>query len=219
LDPVTQNAPAITPAAIDPVTPAVPPGAAPSGNPVSVDITSDKLASRFAEEREKARQKLLKDFGFDKADDLKAVLTAARELQDKNLTEQQRALKTIEELKPRADRATALEQRVAAFAKRELDALPEAARNAVTKHAGEDPDKVLATIEMFRDAGLIGAQAATPAAPEPPKPATSAAPANAPKPASGRSKFDDWKAKSGMAADIFYSLNQAEIERSRPAGQ
>ena len=215
MDPVTTNAPAITPVAIDPVTPA----ATPPANPVLVDITSDKLAARFAEEREKARQKLLKELGYDKPDDLKAVLAAAREMQDKQLTEQQKLARERDELKPRAERATLLEQRLASLAQRELASLPDAARTAVTKHAGEDPERVLATIEMFRDAGLIGVAAATPATPEAPKPATSAAPANAPKPAGGRSKFDDWKAKSGMAADIFYSLNQAEIEKTRPAGQ
>lgn len=198
-----------------------PPPAAIQGKP---DLTSDQLAARLREERDKGRNALLKDLGFEKPDDVKAFVDAAKKRAEAELSETEKLKKAADDLKPRAERATLLEQRLAAVAKSQLEALPEALRNTISKRAGDDPEKVLDLIEMFRDAGQIGAAAAaTTTAATTAAPTTTATPNNAPKPGVVNTKFDEWQtlvtAGKQTPADIFYRLNQAEIERTRPAGR
>ena len=197
-----------------------PPPAPIQGKP---DLTSDQLAARLREERDKGRNSLLKDLGFEKPDDVKAFVDAAKKRAEAELSETEKLKKAADDLKPRAERAALLEQRRAAVAKSQLEALPEALRNTISKRAGDDPEKVLDLIEMFRDAGQIGAAAPPPGPPPAPAPANSATPNNAPKPGVVNTKFDEWQslvaAGKQTPADIFYRLNQAEIERTRPAGR
>jgi len=193
----------------------------PQNQPAPVNMTSDVLKSRLAEAAEAARTKLLKELGFEKPDDAKTFVQTAKQRAEAELSETERLKKAADDLKPRAERASVLEQRLAAVAKSQLEALPEALRNTISKRAGDDPEKVLDLIEMFRDAGQI---TTTPPGPPPaPAPANTATPANAPKPGGGQTKYDEWNAlaTSGKqtAADIFYRLNSAEIERTRPAGR
>jgi hypothetical protein len=211
-----ENEPA-TPVVTDPPAPA--PAVVPAPTGVPVNMTSDLLKVRLDEARTAAERKVLRDLGVADIEAAKATLAAAKAAEEAQLSDAQKYQRTVDELRPRAERASALEQRVAAYAQREMAGLSEAARAAVTKHAGEDPERILATIEMFRDAGLIGGTSIPLSIAPAPAPANTASPNNAPRPTVARTKFDEWNGMSGMARDIFYGLHKVEIEKTRPAGQ
>ncbi len=156
--------------AVDPATPA------PVGAPVS--LTSDVLKARLAESAASAEAKLLKSLGVTDVEAAKAVIAAAKAAEDAHLSETQKLQKLVDELRPRSERAIELEAQVAAYAQRELAALPDAVRAAVTKHAGEDPAAIMKMIAQIRDAGFLTAPAPAPAAAPPPVIANTA-PANA----------------------------------------
>lgn len=206
-------------------TPSVPvdaPAATPS-QPASdaVTMSSTALKTRLEEERDRARRALLKDLGFEKATEAAAVLKAAREKADAELSEIDRLKKQLSELSPKAEKLTALETRFASMVEREFAALPDNIRGAIDEIASGNAEERLRMIDVFRKSGLIGSAPA--AAGEPPapmaRPASNGAAPPAPKPATQRTKHDEFIAldkSNPMAAAIFYAANKREIEATRP---
>lgn len=224
----TQDPAGGSPPPADPApAPAPDPGADPTPEPTPqatpgapVQLTSDQLQKRLQEEREKARVRLLKDLGFEKAEDVRTRLQKAKELEDAQLSELERAQNRVKELEPEAQRATKLAERFAAMVDERLQALPEAQREIVEQEAGDDPEERLRLMRVLKVASGNGSDAT---GDDPPKPKP--APANTsggtpPVPSNPRTKFEEWQAmkqRSGMAADIFYRANHHAIEASRPA--
>lgn len=194
--------------------------------PAKVEMTSDALTARLAEERAKgsaaARAALLKDLGIEDAKDGKALLAAAKAKADAELSEAQRLAKTIEELTPKAKRAEALEKQLEALVAVQFDALPEGTRAAIDEVAQGNAEERLRMIGVFRKAGFIDAPA-PPAAEKTKLPAATTSPASPPKAGTAQTKYDEWQAfvTAGRqtAADLFFQYNRSAIEKSRPADQ
>lgn len=198
---------------------ATPPVAAPSS--VSVSMSSEQLAARLAEEREKGVKSWLKEHGFEHKKDAAALIQFAKEKKDSERTEIEKRDARIQELEPKAKRLETLEQRYAASVNAKFAALPDGVRAAIEKVAGEDVDERERMMSVFEAAGVLNAAPAQ-AAGAPARPALANTSAAAPAPASApqKSVFDAWtelKQSSPAKASVFYSLNQSEIEKSRPA--
>lgn len=198
-----------------------PPPVATDDDPI-VKLSPAQMKQRLDETRGSERKAMLKEFGFESIEAGKRALQALKELQDSQLTEQQKIVKERDEYKKQADslrpKAERTAAKLAALVNAQFDALPEAQRNAIDKVAEGDPDKRLELIEVFRAAGALGQATAT-EHPAVPKPLSTAAPTNAPRPGGARTKFDDWQDMAGrnqVAGDLFYQNNMHEIERSRP---
>lgn len=205
-------------------------GAIPSAQPSQpadvVSMPSSALKSRLDEERAKARGAVLKELGFEKVADVQAILKAAKDRQDAELSEVERLKKQLGEVAPKVDRLTVLEQRYAAMVEERFASLPESVRTAIDDVASGNAEERMRMIEVFRKSGLLGAQQpsapsapATPPVAPVPTPARNGATPPAPPPAGTRSKYDEFRAldaKSPMAAAIFYAANKREIEASRP---
>lgn len=199
-----------------------PPAAPPAGGNAStpISMTSEQLKNRLDETRTAAETKLLKSLGFDKTTDAAEFLKKAKELQQSQLTEQEKLQNSVKELEPKAKRADALEQQLTALVDEQFAALPEAARTAIDTVANGNAEKRLEMMRVMRASGLLGAAPPAPAAPA--GPATSAPPANPPTPAGSRTKFDEWQdlekdPNKRVISSIFYNSHKAEIERARPA--
>lgn len=191
---------------------------APVAPPSEVSMSSAALKARLEEERGKARSALLKDLGFDKPDDLKAVLSAAKARQEAEMTETQRLNKALDDLKPRAERAEKLEKSLAALVESQFASLPEKTREAIDSVAAGNPEERLRMMEVFRASGLLAASAA-PAFPTIAAPATTT-PGPAPKPTNAQTAWEKYQAlnkTNPLAAGAFFQLNRAAIDESRPA--
>jgi hypothetical protein len=211
---------------------ATPPApAATAAAPAPVGINSEQLTARLREAEAAGVKKLLKELGFEKPSDVKAVLKIAKDQQDSELTERQRIEKERDELKPRAAKADSLETLVAAMVEEQFTGLPEAAQTAIDEVAKGDAQERLRMMQVMRKAGFLNGAAphaaapTTSGAPAPapkPAPATTAPPANAPKPGAVRSKWDEYQdlnKKNETLGSIFYQTHRIDIEQSRPATQ
>jgi hypothetical protein len=159
--------------------------AAQAAAPVKVDMTPEQLKARLDEERQKGAAKAkqeaeatyLKALGVTNIDEAKAKIEAQKKLEEEKLSELQRRDKAIEELKPKAERASALESVVKRQADAELAKLTDPQRAAVQRLAGDDPVKVWDALEVLAPTWASVAPAAPPAATAPaaPKPLPAAA--------------------------------------------
>lgn len=193
-----------------------PPAATATGAPVG--ITSDQLRDRLAEERTKAEAKFLKDLGFEKADDLKALVKNAKAADDANKSEAEKLRARVGELEPAAKRVADLEAVVKARAESELASISEAQRAAVAAIAGEDPAAQLRAITALRPtwATSTAAHGATAPAAAPP-PATTAPPNAAPTPApttsptNHKAVYESLKQSNPIAASQYLMRHRLEI--------
>ena len=201
-----------------------------------VEIPSDKLAERLAEERKKAsaetRAEMLKSFGVTDEAQLKAAVTEAKRLEDEKRSDLEKRDVRIKELEPKAARAEALE----AALKEEVIAaavgLTEVQQNIVKSLAGDDPLRQRDAIRAFKSA-LPAAPVVTapalgtaPAATLPPIPtaASTAAPA-APSPSGVTSPHIDhlavWEGlktnNDFVRASQYYLKNNAAIVAAQKA--
>jgi len=126
------------------------------------------LKGRLDQAKKSGQKELLKSLGVEKPEDVKAALDRLKVLDEEKLTTEQKTAAKLAELEPKASRAAALEATVKGYADRELAGLSELQRAAVTNLAGEDPERVLKTIESLRPTwgasgatGAAGAQGAT----------------------------------------------------------
>jgi len=227
---------AATDTATNGVTPpaATPPAAAaPAATPAPVGINSEQLTARLREAEANGVKKLLKELGFEKPSDVKAILKIAKDQQDADLTDKQRIEKERDELKPKASKADALELLVSAMVEEQFTGLPEAAKTAIDEVAKGDAQERLRMMQVMRKAGFLNGAAASVAAPvagtngaaapvAKPAPVTTAPPANAPKPGGVRTKWDEYldiKKRNDTQGAIFYQTHAIDIEQSRPATQ
>ena len=97
----------------------------------------------------------MKELGFEKPEDLKAALKLARDAQDKDLSELEKAKKSIAEYEPKAARTEHLEKLVAGFVEQQFGALPENVRDAIDEVAKGNPEERLRMIGVLRKAGVI----------------------------------------------------------------
>lgn len=201
-------------------TPAPAAPAAPATGEEYKAMSPEAFKARLDRERSAGLAQALKDLGFANADDAKKFLDGARAKAEAEKTELQKAQELASGLKAQADRAAGLEATLKKTAARELAALPEATRKAITDDVGEDPQAQLARIEFLRAAGMLAA----PADPKPPNPSTTGAkPGPAPiKPAPAADAYQQWqamRATNALGAAHFYDQNRAAIEAARPKSQ
>lgn len=229
-----QNQPGATPAPTptpNPAQPAVPapqPAASPATPAAGEEwksMTTEQFTARLAKEREQGTRALLKEFGFEKADDAKAFFSTAKAKADAEKTELQKATERATALEAQAKRAEELGAVVSTFAEQEFKALHEALQKFIVVQAGDDPMARLRAITAARESGLLAAQQPAPAAtpePRPANPATTVAqpgPAT-PKPVGTLTPYEQWQAlkeaNRGALAATFFVQNRAAIEASRP---
>lgn len=205
-----ETAPAVTPEAT-PAPEVVPP-------PVEVKPPESQdpawLPERLARAKSSGVDELLKTAGFGSVEELQNARDELQKLKDAQLSEQERAQKERDELKLRADRAGALEATVSSFANRELAGLTEAQASAVKAIAGEDPARILATIDSLKP---TWAAAALPPAQEPKEQLDTTAQVGGP-PAAGsqstidhKAEFNRLKSENPFRASQYYAAHQAEI--------
>lgn len=200
---------------------------APPANLVS--LTSEALKQRLEEERTKGGNRLLKELGYEKADDLKKVLELAKQLENEKLSATERLTKELEEAKKGSDRAKTLEKLAQGLFEEQWSGLPDKVRETIEKAAGDSFDERVRLLGVMKTAGLLGSAApienkGTSSAEQPKgKPAPANAGAAPPAPPSGggvRTKWDEYVAlaeKNQAVADIFLQANRFEIDKSRPA--
>lgn len=218
IPPPAQAAPAITQAPA-----AAPPTDKPAA-PAEVHLTSDALAKRLEEERASARTRLLKELGYEKAEDLKGALAKAKSIEDASLTEQQRTAKLLEELTPKAKRADTLSATLTKFLAAEEAAIPEAKRGLLDlAPLSDNPEARLEWIATAKARGLFtDAAPQPPALPPPAKPATTLAPSGpaTPKAPGTLTAYEQHQAlvKSGqtLRAAAYAQLHAREIAASKP---
>ncbi len=178
-----------------------------------VSMPSDAFAKRLAQESEKGAKALLKELGISSKDELALLIKSKKDADDKELSESQRLKKTLEEVTPKAERAAKLEQQLKGMVEDRLKALSPEQRALIEEEAGDNIEEQLRLIKFLGKA----TPAAPASAPKPAAPATNAAPP-APTPTSTqKTAFERWNEKpEGQQKTLFYSMNRAEIERTRP---
>lgn len=190
---------------------AVPEAAAPPAEPKEPAW----LPERLARAKSTGAEELLKTAGFSSLDELKAAKEELQKLKESQLSEQERAQKERDALMQRATRAGELEAAVSAFAARELTALTDAQAQAVKAIAGEDPARILATIDSLKPTWAAAAAAPAPA-PAPAAPATTAQTGGPPAAAQHSqvdhlAEFKRLKSTNPFLAQRYLAEHQAEI--------
>lgn len=147
-------------------------GAAPAAAPVPAAgedwkaMTNEQFNARLAREREAGTKELLRSLGFDKPEDAKARIAAAKALEDAQKTEAQKTAERVAALEPRARLADEYEKTIKGYAETEFKALPPEAQKLVEAQAGEDAHARLTAINNLRSSGVL-AKLGAPAAPAP----------------------------------------------------
>jgi hypothetical protein len=214
------GSPPVAPVVAAPPAPPVTPPAAPVADPANTGeppADADKwLPARLARER----NALLKKFGVDSEEQLTERLKKAKELEDAQLSEQERTQRLLAELTPKAQEADELRALLSASVDTQFNALPEAARNAIDAVANGDPRERIKLIGVMQAAGL-GAAPTPPVNTAPPvAPPVSAGNAGTPppRPSGVQSMFEQWEAITDpVARTLFYRVHSREIEGSRSA--
>ncbi len=132
------------------------------------------LKGRLEQASKSGASSLLKSLGFANEAEAKAAIEAGKKAQESALSEQERIAKRLGEIEPLATRAGTLETALRGYAERELGALNEAQKTAVTAVAGDDPSRVLQVIEQLKPTWGTSQVPATPV------PATTSPPPAAP---------------------------------------
>lgn len=195
----------------DPVVPPPPPSE-------TVSMTSDALKTRLAEERAKGVNKLLKELGVDKAEDIKAMMKVKAELEAAQLSEKEKLVKELEDARKGASKASDLEKLAQELFGETWESLPEKVRESIEEQAGDSFQERARLVKIMKKAGLLGSN-------EAPKPPGKKAPANhgdAPPPPSpvptktAWEKYTEMKRESPMRASIFFDANRVEIAATQP---
>lgn len=163
------------------------------------------LPQRLERAKASAQSDMLRALGVQSVDDAKALVDAARKLEEERKTEAQRTAERIAALEPKAKQADDLASKLGRYADAELGKLSESQRAAVLAIAGEDRARALDVIEALRPTWASAstqveqAQHQQVAAPRPPPASTSAATV----------------AQSGAPAQSALVDHKAEYERIR----
>jgi hypothetical protein len=200
--------------------PADPPVAVPPNDPATKPNEEPAwLPGRLNQAARSAETKLFAQYKVKDATELESKLKRLDELENERLSESERTQKLLGELKPKAERAAQVEALLGSLVESQFSALPEATRTAIDAVANGNPEERLKLMRVVQAAGLAAPGApVVPPAPVRPPPANTAPPANPPPPAGVRSRFDEYQAITNpIQRGIFYQLNAAEIEQTRPA--
>lgn len=176
------------------------------------------LASRLDRER----KKLLRDLGVENEDEVKKAIARAKELEDANKSEMEKLREQNEKLRKELEVSKDYKEAVAVSAQKELSKLSEQQKAYVESVAGEDPAKVIKTIESLKASGLLKVEPVTPpvvqAPPAPPRvPATTAPGGQPPKPVETTvpsTTLEVWESlqkTNPFLAASFYTKNAASI--------
>lgn len=187
---------------------------------------------RIAQAKRSAQAELLKELGITDPAAAREMLQAGQRAIDAGKTELQRKDDEVNALRAVATQAQTYQEAIAKRAAAELQRLPEAARERVKAIAGDDPLKLLETIDLALTMGTSSsapAAAAAPAtapaaavagteqarAPVPPAASTSAA-AGGPPSATGSPPdhlvvWRDMQSRNPLAAAHYYLAHQREI--------
>lgn len=179
--------------------------AQPTAPPPAQQQEPEWLPQRLERAKSSAQSDLLRTLGVQSVDDAKALVEAARKLEEERKTEAQRVAERIAALEPKAKQADDLASKLGRYAEAELGKLSEPQRAAVLAIAGEDRARALDVIEALRPTWASAsthveqAQHQQVAAPRPPPASTSAATV----------------AQSGAPAQSAQVDHKAEYERIR----
>ncbi len=189
--------------------------------PAEVKMPSEAFKKRLDEQSESTKRAMLKKYGFESEAALERRLKALKDIEESQLSEQEKLKKRVEELEPAAQRAKDLEERYAKQITKQVEALPDNLKKIVSERA-DGPEEIEALLEIFAEAGMLNASAASTAGAVSTGGATTAPSAKAPKQGDTPSKYDEWKKLDSNPATrvlggLFYNNHAAEIERDRPA--
>lgn len=171
--------PATTPAAAQVATAPPKPAAAPIG------ITSEQLKDRLDEERvkttDRVRAELLKELGMTDTASAKAKLEALAKLEAEKLSELERRDKEIADLKPKADRVSAIEKQFADVVEEQFKALPKDVQKAIDASANGNAEERMKMMRVYRAMPQAAAAAVEtePVKPLPIQPGATTAPVSA----------------------------------------
>jgi transcriptional regulator with XRE-family HTH domain len=181
------------------------------------------LPERLAQAGRSATRELLKQFGAENPDELKAKLAKLTEIERSSMSEIERAKAELEDLKPKAAKVSQYETILKARVTAELAELTDEQRSAVETLGGDDPAALMKTIDALKPtwAAQAAAQqtpaAQTPAAPQA-TPAVDTAPPRGSAPADNNTSPPDHKAiwqdlqtKNPFQASVYLRKHQAEI--------
>ncbi len=115
------------------------------------------LPQRLERAKGTAQAELLKALGVTSADEARALVEAARKLENERKTEAEKFAERLSALEPRAKQAEALAQKLGAYADAELAKLDSVQRAAVLGIVGDDKTRVLDTIELLRPSWVTSA--------------------------------------------------------------
>lgn len=181
-------------------------------------MTSDALKARLSEERTKGVNKLLKELGVEKAEDIKAMMKVKAELEAAQLSEKEKLVKELEDARKGASKASDLEKLAQELFGETWESLPEKVRESIEEQAGDSFQERARLVKIMKKAGLLGSNEAL-------KPPGKKAPANhadaPPNPPvvpvkTAWEKYQDMKRESPMRASIFFDANRTEIAATQP---
>jgi len=176
------------------------------------------LPERLKQAKESAERAILEQLGVQNVDDLKSRLTKARELEQQQMTESEKAAARIKELESSLPKLQQAESTLKSMIEDQFESLSDAQKAAIDAVANGDAMSRWQLMQVVR-----AASAGQETQPAPPKPPAQTVPAGTPRPpaapAPAQTKFEMWQDRSKrnpIEASIFYNANMAEIERTRP---
>lgn len=230
--------PAIAPPAPQPASPAVAPlappvavapvvsGAQPADPNAPPPQEPNWLKPRLGQAENAGRKSVFAALNVKDEAEAKALVEKARQTEEAQKTELQKAQDRNKELEARAARATVLEDTVKRRVETELAGLTDAQKAAVAAVAGDDPARTLATIDALKPTWIAAAplpaaptpapSLAVPPAPGATPPATTSPPPTAPGSAPGsppnhKAEWESLKAKNPHAAALYLNKHVNDI--------
>jgi len=212
------------PKAAKPAEPKPTSGNDPKPQKVDDDSNFPWLPDRLKQARGAERNALLREFGVESADDIKTQLARLKELEDAQLTEQERVAKQLESERSARAKAEQYQKPFTDFVTARFEALTPEQQALIDAKANGDPLLRHEGIQYIDALARLQPISAPEAPPAPPKPASTVP--EVPKPpvpngGAAKTKYEQWIAlrddpKTTMQASLFYRANRFEIDRSRP---
>jgi hypothetical protein len=173
------------------------------------------LPRRLDEAKRSAQRQVFEQYGVKSQAELDAKFQRLKELEDAQLTDQERTKKQLDELAAKAQAGERYRESFAKLVDAEFGKLTDEQRQAIDRQAAGDPDRRWQLMELaaaFQQPATgttrPAANSTNPAAPRPPSPVPAKTPFET---------FLEMKAMSPNLAAIFYTNNKTAIEKSRPS--
>lgn len=182
---------------------------------VEAPKAQDNQDPKWLPERlERERRAILKQLGVEKVEDAKTAIAKLKEIQQQQMTEQEKLRTQVQELEVAAKDLDQYRDAVSALATASMNALSEDQKSVVMDLAGDSPVSQLRVIERLKPTWVkqTGIVAAAPVSTSPP--------ASAPKQVTSpeASKRDTWlqmKKDNPVLAAEFYLAHSQEIIQSK----